>query len=503
MTLLSIHDILESGEARTRYDIVAKIVGKISKGYISSIAKWGVLTDNSAAIRFVVWPNCEELDIEENNCYFFENVEYRINNCTPNLKIDRNSNVNQLSSDIEIDELDPIEFDPSLPCHIVRVRGICLGINPSIPIIAKQKGWIGNREGFKIPFVLFHSGEQTPLDDGKIYDFQYASIEEFHNKRELYVDCSIVTEIQEDEYPIDPYMEFTDLDPDVVNISSKDIYPHFFRTAQTVLGLNRSQIEDRIQGPLIEMKELYAGMEIIDYSNPDNQLAYIFGYFPYYIEPINDVLKSIERDQYQNIFYNRFNVNFYGCGPCPELLGLLRFLSEEHLGIDQINVTFFDGESWDPWRNCVIENISNEYWDGSMNITEKNDCNLLELPRSDNSSVNSADIHIIQNVCSDLVKRFDSARVLHWLRSIYAASKENSMIFIIDIPYSYIYTTIFEPLSRSINSASNTDIIILPRSSMSSSLDYIPPRIHLPSKRQYSGFRHMEIIKTGSYQNAT
>ena len=429
MALASICDLLESGVENERYEVNVKIVGNIADGYFSTIKKWGVVADNSGMIRFTIWPNFAEIDLETNNCYNIQEAQFRYNNYTPNLVFDRLTQITQIPSLQEFQDPEPQEFDFSLPYRIVHVRGICLNLLSSVPSIVKQKGIMGNIEGFTLPFVMFHSGDQTPLEIGKVYDFRYASVEKFKNKRELYVDCAIISEIPEETYPVDISGNFTDIDSPIRNIRTKWIFEPIFEKAEDVLRLDPAAIEASIREPLLVSREMYATMCPIDYSDQINQLAYLFGYFPYYIEPIHLVLNSINDEDLAPIIRNGLNINFFGCGPCPELLGLVGFLSEKYPAINNIRATFIDGCSWEPWRMCVIEDIAPEYWDGTVIISEEINCNILGVQRSHSSVISDADIHIVQNVCSDLINRVDSARIVGWLGSLYSMSKPNSVYY--------------------------------------------------------------------------
>jgi hypothetical protein len=494
MVITSICHIIETNREQQQYDITVKVVGNVSKGYYNNMKQWGVLADNSGMIRFTSWVNFNGADIEPNVWYEIHNARYRYNNFTPNLILDSQTSATKLHSDEVIEELDPIEFDYNLPYQIVRVRGICLRINPHAYPNIKQKGWIGNAEQFEMPFTMFNSGGHTSLEVGKIYDIQYASVEYFHDKRELYVDCAQISEIPPQDYSIDSISPFFEIDHSVTNAQSKRIFPHIYSTAQSICGLSPEMIEEKVQLPLIAARMNYEQMMIIDYTNRTNQLAYMFGYFPYYIELIREVFSFIPKGDLDRIIRQGLKVNFYGCGPTPELLGFIRFISEKYPGINQIQATFIDGNSWHPWRSCVINNISKEYWNGKIVPTEVED-DLLNLPSSHLELIADADIHCIQNVCSDLMKRVATERVVNWLTSIYRTSKTNSLMAVIDIHYSSIRTLLFDPTVERIKNIHNDAKIFTSTSFRQANLDFVPSMIDLPTKRQSNGYRYMAIIK--------
>jgi len=494
MDQMTIRRILEEGKDNERFDVLAMVIGNVSSGYTPSIKLWGVVADSSAPIRFTVWPNFGDIDIQRNTWYKMHNVKYYHNNFTPNFILDTRSTITKLHSDEVIEELASIEFDDDLPYRIVRVRGICLRIDPHNFPNVKQKGWIGNIEQFQMPFTMFNSGGQTPLEEGKIYDIEYASVEYFHFRRELYVDCAEISEISPQEYPVNISDPFFGIDIAIGNSQSKQIFPHIFSTAESIYGLTSDEIQSRIQAPLIEAHANYQQMMIANYSNSDSQLAYMFGYFPYYIEPIREVLNSIGCQELNRFIKNGLKINFYGCGPAPELLGFVRYISEKYPAINQIEARFIDGNSWSPWRRCVIDNISHEYWQGNISFSE-HEVNLINLSTLPQGLISDADIHCIQNVCSDLILREDNDEVINWLKSIYLASKANSLMIVMDIGYSYIRTLLFEPTIERIKRIHDDATIITTPSFHRANLDFIPSIISLPTNRQSNGYRYMVIIK--------
>jgi hypothetical protein len=493
---------MEENREQQQYDVVVKVVGTVSRGYASSMKQWGVIADASGVIRFTSWNTFSGPNIEVNTWYQMHNVRYRFNNATPNLLLDAHTSVVKLPSAENVEPLSPIEFDYHLPYKIVRVMGVCQDISTYVYPNVKQKGWIGNAENFKMPFTMFSSGGQTPLEEEKIYDIQYASVENFQHRRELYVDCANITEITSEEYPIDQINLFFEIDPPVINAQTKRIYPQIFSTAQSVYSFPPAIIQDRIRVPLTEARINYEQMAMMDYASPENQLAYMFGYFPFYIEPIRAVLNSIPQSQLDRIFTQGLKVNFYGCGPAPELLGFIRYVSEKYPAITHIQATFIDGNCWSPWRTCVINDICPEYWSGHVNPTDVVS-DILELPTSNPALIADADIHCIQNVCSDLIKRVDYERVSCWLSSVYHLSKMNSLMAVIDVHYSPIRTRLFEPTIEKIRQYHDQATIFTVPSFCQTNLDFVPPpRISLPTNRRSNGYRYLVVIKNRGELNA-
>ena len=62
----------------------------------------------------------------------------------------------------------------------------------------------------------------------------------------------------------------------------------------------------------------------VNYADEDVQIAYVLRYFPVYWEQIFSALTKIySAKDFKN--YSSFNIGLFGSGPCPEIIGIIRF----------------------------------------------------------------------------------------------------------------------------------------------------------------------------------
>ena len=113
-----------------------------------------------------------------------------------------------------------------------------------------------------------------------------------------------------------------------------------------------SKIYTQIQKSVVE----------VDYSILRTQIAYVLRYFPGYWYQIYKALCVLDEDNLIAFRKNSINIGLFGCGPCPEIIGITRFFEkirhrELALNIPQtINLNLFDKHS-DDWlyaRNLFI-----------------------------------------------------------------------------------------------------------------------------------------------------
>jgi hypothetical protein len=86
-----------------------------------------------------------------------------------------------------------------------------------------------------------------------------------------------------------------------------------------------------------------------DYSREDYQEAYLLCYFLPYSQPVPYLLNQLvlkKNFSYQLPEDGLLTASFFGCGPGPELLGLMRYLAPFQPCIN-ISAAMFDRESWE------------------------------------------------------------------------------------------------------------------------------------------------------------
>ncbi|MDD3621237.1 MAG: tetratricopeptide repeat protein [Methanofollis sp.] len=159
----------------------------------------------------------------------------------------------------------------------------------------------------------------------------------------------------------------------------------------------------RLDGPSRTLQERYHQHRPVgvDYNNPLVQDAYMFRYFPFYIEILPHILENLPREVLDPVCQEGMKVALYGCGPAPELMGLILFLREAYPGVRHLGVTCYDQAGWERWQTRVAGQMAEDYWPGGS-VAPVRFCpyNILRDPEV---SASSAVLQTMQNCCTDLL----------------------------------------------------------------------------------------------------
>ena len=96
-----------------------------------------------------------------------------------------------------------------------------------------------------------------------------------------------------------------------------------------------------------------------DYSRRDYQEAYLLRYFLPYSQPLPyllNYLKLKKNSLYQLPEDETLTASFFGCGPGPELYGLMSYLDRPQSGID-ISAAMLDIAPWEHGRKIVFNHL--------------------------------------------------------------------------------------------------------------------------------------------------
>ena len=119
------------------------------------------------------------------------------------------------------------------------------------------------------------------------------------------------------------------------------------------------------------------------YSYKDIRDAYMIAYCPYYIEPARYVMENLI-DSYGDCSYG-LGLNFFACGPCPELYGTLLALRDKNFR-GKVFINTYDAEKdWIRYqlffvtRNLREEFFPIEYWAFCPSFLSAIPCPFLTL----------------------------------------------------------------------------------------------------------------------------
>lgn len=119
----------------------------------------------------------------------------------------------------------------------------------------------------------------------------------------------------------------------------------------------------------IALRKSFSRNAVRDYTAPKTQHVYLLRYFPFYAKLPIEVLRSLKKTGAQLSLPEATRVAFFGCGPAPEMLGVLEYLKGYPQENEQAYATtggrtfepwFFDkhAEQWEPLREAVFKRVT-------------------------------------------------------------------------------------------------------------------------------------------------
>ena len=175
-----------------------------------------------------------------------------------------------------------------------------------------------------------------------------------------------------------------------------------------------------------------------DYSRMDYQEAYLLCYFLPYSQPVPYLLNQLvlkEEFRYQLPETGVLTATFFGCGPGPELLGLMRYLRSFQASLC-ISAALLDRELWTHSRPIVFQHLLDRAWDPEgYNIREfKVDIvgsSEVFLPDDSEEWVKRSDLIVIQN-CLNERQNATSERSIENLKHLVEKMKTGAVMLIIE-----------------------------------------------------------------------
>ena len=122
----------------------------------------------------------------------------------------------------------------------------------------------------------------------------------------------------------------------------------------------------KLQGAARALWHEYRSSDISpDYSKIDYQEAYLLCYFLPYSQPVPYLLNQLvlkKEFPYRLPETGVLTATFFGCGPGPELLGLMRYLRSFQASL-RISAAMLDREPWEHGRRIVFQHLLDRAWD--------------------------------------------------------------------------------------------------------------------------------------------
>ena len=127
-----------------------------------------------------------------------------------------------------------------------------------------------------------------------------------------------------------------------------------------------------LQKPAEELWNSYRSNQVkVSYSEPSIQAVYLIRYYPHYAYVNFQILEIIHsQNLFQKFINETLEVCLFGGGPCPEIVGLSKFLSDKYQNIKKLNVNVYDiaSDEWTLSRNITEKFVMPEYWSGDLKV---------------------------------------------------------------------------------------------------------------------------------------
>ena len=189
-----------------------------------------------------------------------------------------------------------------------------------------------------------------------------------------------------------------------------------------------------------QLAEEYRQSEISpDYSRLDYQEAYLLRYFLPYSQPVPYLLNHLilKKDFPCQLPENRTLIaSFFGCGPGPEIFGLMRYLGSPQSAVD-ISAAMFDIQpAWKHARQIVFKHLLDRVWDPSSYRIQEFESNLVGnagefLPTNSEKSVRESDLIVIQH-CLNERHNAESEGLIGNLAQLVRKMKSGAVMLIVE-----------------------------------------------------------------------
>ena len=193
-----------------------------------------------------------------------------------------------------------------------------------------------------------------------------------------------------------------------------------------------------LQGPATELWEEFQKQDVSpDYSRPGYEDAYLLRYF----FPYSLLVPSVLHYHLSDFFHTDGDLliaSFLGCGPGPELYGLMYYLRYARSGVPMISASMLDiaPNSWAYSRNIVSENLLNRTWDSGLYEISEFKSNLAGASQQFLSNdterwLEESNLIVIQNCLNEIpVSGYD--QVLVNMTRMMDIMKPSALILIIE-----------------------------------------------------------------------
>ncbi len=173
----------------------------------------------------------------------------------------------------------------------------------------------------------------------------------------------------------------------------------------------------------------------VDYTNENNQAAYLLCYIPHYTDLLFKVLNETD----QTFFDDDINeLMLFGSGPCPEIIGYLRYLNQFDEDEERtINLTVYDisVDEWLTSRNIIFDNAVPLFVNNRVINRKRHELDITE--ELDFEPTTEKRLIVFQN-CLNEVTEESFTRIIENIKEIFEESESGSYLAIIDLDFDEV-----------------------------------------------------------------
>lgn len=222
--------------------------------------------------------------------------------------------------------------------------------------------------------------------------------------------------------------------------------------------LRKQQYLNSLQNHVRTIRAAYRNFPVrFDYTDIDIQAAYLLTYLPHYTDFLWKVL-SIEGNRIANEMPDQ--LIFIGSGPCPEIIGYLRYLNQHPLNRHQyeINVSIYDIaiEDWRWSRDIVFGHVVPNYTRNGCTVNRR--AGNIDISNGFNLNITGNKILCVFQNCLNEIPQ-SRHNILHEnVVRLFNSLPTDSYIALIDLDYREVRSLLIS-IESSLDGLVNCEIV--------------------------------------------
>ncbi len=221
--------------------------------------------------------------------------------------------------------------------------------------------------------------------------------------------------------------------------------------------LNDTDTDEMLQESLYQVQPYVTNLRHAYKNSPSNvdfscqhiRAAYLLAYYPYYIEPLYEILCQLSPDVVRNTFgCEKIRGLFLGAGPAPEVLGLISFLNDHVPEVNIVTAYLLDKHihGWRTGQEITRYHLAPLYWPKGQITIRPMEFDFLNPKTLEDRFVQRAmqicNLVVIQNCLNDQMGNRQA--VSEMLRNIFAQTVIGTIFMISDLNYPAVRELISE-----------------------------------------------------------